>query len=148
VFLSGPRRHRSNGNRSVIWLFEEEVVVNQRTILGSQKWEWSRSSRKTSPGTPIDDADSASYRPADADANMYVQAMVTYTDALGPDKTAMSGSVTVSPADPILAEHDDNLDGMIDRSEAIAAVTSYLRGEGDVSRAEAIAVIQRYLMGN
>lgn len=90
----------------------------------------------------------ASYTPADADANMYVRAMVTYTDALGPDKTAMSGSVMVSPADPILAEHDDNLDGMIDRSEAIAAVTSYLRGEGDVSRAEAIAVIQRYLMGN
>ncbi len=54
-------------------------------------------------------------------------------------------TVTVSLMEAMLAEHDANENGRIDRSEAIAALRSYLSGDGSVTREEVIAVLRLYL---
>ena len=62
----------------------------------------------------------------------------------------MSGAdtVTVSSVDPLVARYDANNNGMIDRSEVIAAINDYLSGEGDpITRAEVIMLINLYLSG-
>jgi hypothetical protein len=90
------------------------------------------------------------YTPVAADEGYYLKATASYDDGFGSDKTEMASTTSaVTAADPLLAKYDViTRDGVIDREEAIAAITSYLLGETDVSRAEAIAVIQRYLLGN
>ena len=55
----------------------------------------------------------------------------------------------VQVADPILADHDANGNGMIDRNEAIAALRAYQDPNDDsVDREEAIKVLRRYQMAN
>ena len=56
--------------------------------------------------------------------------------------------MTVSSVDPLVARYDANNNGMIDRSEVIAAINDYLFGEGDpIIRAEVIKLINLYLFG-
>ena len=116
--------------------------------VAGEMWQWAGSDAMGGTYADIDGAMMASYTPVDADGGMYVRAMVTYTDDFGSGQTAESEGVMVSPADAILAEHDTDVNGMIDRDEAIAALTSYLTDDGTVDRAEAIEVLTRYLQGN
>ena len=55
-------------------------------------WQWSKSSSRTGSYADIEDAESATYEPADADNGYYLRATVTYTDPEGSDKTAMARS--------------------------------------------------------
>jgi Ca2+-binding EF-hand superfamily protein len=55
----------------------------------------------------------------------------------------------VTAVDPLVDRFDANNNGMIERSEMIAAINAYLFGEGDaaISRADMIEVINLYLFG-
>ena len=120
-----------------------------------ESWQWKRSMTMGGPFEDIPGATSASYTPVDTDDRYYLMATVTYTDGYGEDDDmAESGAVMVSatPADPnaaLIARYDTNpQNGMIDRSEVIAAIRDYLDGEVDApSRADVIQLIRLYLDG-
>ena len=74
-------------------------------------WQWAWSSNGTSNWTDIPGATSATYTPVTADVGSYLRATVTYTDAVGPGKSAEAvtaaavtadddGSVTLSNTTP------------------------------------------------
>ena len=56
---------------------------------------------------------------------------------------------TAGSADPLVNRYDANGNGMIEKSEVIAAINDYLFGEGDeaISKAEVIELINLYLFG-
>ena len=76
--------------------------------LTNVRWQWYRSSSKTSMGTEIDGATSATYVVSDTstsnDVGMYLRAMATYSDRRGPNKTA---TALVSDY-PVQAARKDN----------------------------------------
>ena len=49
--------------------------------------------------------------------------------------------------DPLVARYDANDNGMIERSEVIAAINDYLFGGGDITKSEVIRLINLYLFG-
>ena len=55
-------------------------------------WQWARSSSANGPWTEIAGATAASYTPVAGDANRYLQATASYTDAVGAGKTASAVS--------------------------------------------------------
>ena len=59
----------------------------------------------------------------------------------------MAGSdpLMVMPDDRLLANYDADDNGVIDRSDVIAAINRYLDEEEGVTRADVIALINRYL---
>ena len=59
------------------------------------------------------------------------------------------GVVNCAGAPSVVNRYDANNNGMIERSEVIAAISDYLFGEGDetISRAEVISLINLYLFG-
>ena len=82
---------------------------------------------------------------SDTNTNDYM-VTVTATDQDGEsDSIAVTIKVTNVDENPLLTRWDANKDGEIDRTEAIAAVRSYLAGDEDTTRAEAIAVLRLYL---
>jgi hypothetical protein len=97
----------------------------------------------------IDGALAATYTPMADDAGNYIKARVLYDDGHGPGKVAASAAVMVTAVDPLVDRFDANNNGMIERSEMIAAINAYLFGEGDaaISRADMIEVINLYLFG-
>ena len=115
-------------------------------------WQWSKSMTMDGTYVDIDMATSMSYTPMTADVGYYLRATVMYTDGHGPGKAAMetTTSMVTAAADPLLVKYeipseDGEIDGKIDRREAIAAIRRYLAGEAGVTRAEVIAVIRLYL---
>jgi hypothetical protein len=97
----------------------------------------------------IDGALAATYTPMADDAGKYIKARVQYDDGHGSGKVAASAAVMVTAVDPLVDRFDANNNGMIERSEMIAAINAYLFGEGDaaISRADMIEVINLYLFG-
>ena len=99
----------------------------------------------------IDMATSMTYTPVEADEGYYLKATASYSDGHGSGKMAMATTTSMVPvADPLLVKYeipseDGEVDGKIDRREAIAAIRRYLAGEPGVTRAEVIAVIRLYL---
>ena len=86
-----------------------------------------------------------SYTPMTDDVGYYLKATASYTDGEGAGKSADAMTTsTVTAADPLLVKYDViDTNGMIDRSEVIAAIRSYLAD--DIDRTEVIAVIRLYL---
>ena len=76
--------------------------------VDNRRWQWYRSSSKTSMGTAIDGATSATYIASDTstsnDVGMYLHVMATYSDRRGSNKTA---SALVSDY-PVQAARKDN----------------------------------------
>ena len=69
--------------------------------VSGTSWQWSRSSTKDGNYTDINGETSATYTPQPGDARKYLRATATYTDALGPNKTAHSVAGYVKqPPDP------------------------------------------------
>ena len=58
-------------------------------------------------------------------------------------------TIAVAAGDPLIVRYDANGNGMIEKSEVIAAINDYLFGEGDqaISKAEVIRLINLYLFG-
>ena len=78
-------------------------------------WQWARSSSANGPWTDITGATTASYTPVEADADRFLRATASYTDAVGAGKTASAvtasaiapdddGVVTLSPPQPEVGE--------------------------------------------
>ena len=92
---------------------------------------------------------SPTYTPTAADEGRYLKARALYDDAHGTGKHAASMALEVMSADPnqaLIDRYDtDPANGMIDRSEVIAAIRSYLGGDPDVTRNDVIALIRLYL---
>ena len=118
-------------------------------------WQWSKS--MTMDGTFMDittGATSRSYTPVDGDVGYYLQVKVMYTDAQGPNKSAMETTTNkvVADADALLvARYDTNPpNGTIDKVEVIAAINDYLFGTGAaaISKADVIKLINLYLFGS
>ena len=85
------------------------------------------------------------YTPDAADVGYYLRATASYDDGEGSGRMAVAttaSTVTVTAADPLLAEYDSNRNGMFDRSEVIAAINRYLDGVAGITRPDVIAVIR------
>ena len=116
-------------------------------------WQWSKS--MTMDGTFMNittGATSRSYTPVDGDVGYYLQVKVMYTDAQGPNKSAMATTTNkvVADADALLvARYDTNGTPGIQKDEVIAAINHYLFGEGAaaISKADVIKLINLYLFG-
>ena len=57
-------------------------------VSGSVTWSWRRSQSRTSLGTLISGATSATYTPVAADVGRFLRATASYTDGEGPGKSA------------------------------------------------------------
>ena len=68
--------------------------------VSGQSWTWSRSASRIGGYTPIPGANAVTYTPANADLNRYLRATVTYTDALGPRKSASGTAANATVANP------------------------------------------------
>ena len=96
----------------------------------------------------------------DYETRMSYMVMVKATDPYGAyDSIMVTIMVTdvdetpITPPDPnaaLIARYDTNNNGMIEKSEVIAAINDYLFGTGDdrITKAEVIILINRYLFGN
>ena len=108
-------------------------------------WQWARSADGSTGWTDISGATSANYTPVDADANMFLRATPSYTDAQASGQTvrAVSGAVgSASTESDLLNRYDADGNGQIDRDEAIRAVQDYFNNL--ISRDDVIAVIRLY----
>ena len=119
--------------------------------LSNVTWQWARDN--TMGGT-FDDiiswATSKSYTPVDADADMYLKAMASYTDGHGASKSTSAVTASaVTAGDPLVARYDANGNGTIEKGEVITAISHYLFGEGDeaISKSDVIKLINLYLFG-
>ena len=61
--------------------------------------------------------------------------------------TEVNLSATQTPGDSLVARYDTNRNGMMDRSEVIAAIRHYLTGVGGITRSDVIRLIRLYLSG-
>ena len=114
-----------------------------------ETWMWSRSMTMGGTFENIDGATSMSYTPMAADKGYYLRATATYTDKHGSQEEMATTTAAVTAGDPLVIRYDtDPQNGMIDRSEVIAAIRDYLDGEvGAPSRANVIQLIRLYLDG-
>ena len=72
-------------------------------VSGSVTWSWRRSQNRTSSGTLISGATSATYTPVAADVNRFLRATASYTDGEGSGKSALAVSgnrVQAAPVQP------------------------------------------------
>ena len=117
-----------------------------------ETWRWSRSMTMGGTFMVINGATSMSYTPVAADVDYYLRATVMYTDGHGSGKEQMATTTAaVTAGDPLVIRYDTNpKNGMIDKSEVIAAINDYLFGEGDdaISKADVIKLINLYLFPN
>ncbi len=111
-----------------------------------EEWQWAKSTTIDGVFDDIDGATSASYTPVDADEDYYLMAKVTYTDAEGGGKSEMATAamaVTITDVDEPVIPHDTNNDGMIDKSEVIAAFRAYVAG--DIDKPQIIETFRQYV---
>ena len=117
-------------------------------MVTGETWQWASSDTSGGTYTNISGATSASYTPEAADANKYLRATASYTDAEGSGKSAKGVTAhSVTAGDPLLARYDTDQNGEINRTEVIAAINDYLFGAGAnaITRDQAMAVINLYL---
>ena len=112
-------------------------------------WQWAKPGDMDS-WMDISGATSMSYTPTSMDVGNYLRATATYADPLASGKTASAVSDSaVTDGDPLVARYDANNNGVIEKSEVMAAINDYLFGEGDeaISKTEVIKLINLYLFG-
>ena len=117
-----------------------------------EMWQWSKSMDMSS-WMEITGATMMSYTPMTDDVGYYLRATVMYTDGHDSGKMMMATTTSkVTAEDPLVARFDDNDNGMIDRTEVIAAIRAHLSGDtatfqGAISRPDVIRLIRLYLAG-
>ena len=116
-------------------------------------WQWSRCDDAGGANcTSIANSNSAndtmtmtSYTPVEADEDMYLRAMATYTDAYGEEMDMATGQTSeMVKAASIASDYDANGNGMIDRDEAIQAVLDALIN-GVITTEEALEVVLAFI---
>ena len=114
------------------------------------EWEWSRCDDAAGATcTSIANANSMSYTPVEADEDMYLQAMATYTDAYGDEMNMATGRTSqMVKSASIVGDYDADGNGRIDRDEAITAVLdALLPGRPNpITREEAIEVVTAFIL--
>ena len=118
-------------------------------------WVWETSSDMSTwaagGGTAATSMDmmKSTYTPVMADDGMYLRATATYTDDYGNDMAMAATTAAVTAGDPLVIRYDTNPEnGMIDKSEVIAAINEYLDAGADApSKADVIRLINLYLDG-
>ena len=68
--------------------------------VSGASWTWSSATTRTGTFTPISGADTAGYTPVAGDVGKYLKATVSYTDSLGPGKSASETSDNAAVANP------------------------------------------------
>ena len=113
-------------------------------------WQWASSDAMDGTFDDIAGAMSDTYTPAAGDAGMYLMVTASYTDAEGPNKSAEAVSANAVTATPTTGtgsvvgdRYDANGDGVIQKSEAIAAVFDYF--DRKIDKPDAIEVIMLYI---
>ena len=102
----------------------DEDMVTENTVM----WQWSRSMTMGGTYDAIEMANSMTYTPVD-DEGYYLRATARYDDGEGDGKMAMGTTTsTVTAADPLLAEYDDNDNEKIDIDEIRRAFSDYIGG--------------------
>ena len=117
---------------------------------GTEMWQWAGADDAgfTMNAEDIEGATMASYTPVEADAGMYLRATVSYTDAHGAGKSAMSSAIMVpATGGTLLERYDADFSGAIDKPEMIQAINDYLFGSdaSAISKEDMIEVINLYL---
>ena len=121
------------------------TLTDPDMMVTGTTWQWSKSMTMDGTYMDIDMATSMTYTPVEADEGYYLKATASYTDGHGSDKMAMATTTSMVPvADPLLVKYDGNNNGMIERSEVIAAIARYFDEEAGVTRAEMIALVALY----
>ena len=91
-------------------------------VVTVETWQWAKSLSMDGSFTDIDMATLMAYTPVEADEDYYLRATASYTDGHGSGKTksmeTTASVVTATAADPLLAEYDDNNNGMIDKDRS------------------------------
>ena len=123
-------------------MFGEEITAMLSDVDGDPTgvtWQWAR---ETADGyADVSGATSAGYTPVAEDNGKLLRATASYSDPQGSGKTAMAATANAVPArDPDY--YDANGDGVVDRDEAVTAVTDYFADR--ITKDETIAVITRY----
>ena len=82
---------------------EITATLEDDDMVSSESWQWAKHAATADDSMPAEDsadwmniagATDASYEPVDADANMWLRAMATYTDGFGSGNTAMAVSAS------------------------------------------------------
>ena len=86
------------------------TVSDPDDISDSETWSWARSPNGTTSWTPIGGETSDTYTPTTGDMGRYLRATASYTDEVGPDKSAQAisaNAVEAAPGrnPPVLREH-------------------------------------------
>ena len=124
---------------------ELTAMLTDQDMPTNTTWQWLSSDAMDSGFTAIDGATMYTYTPVEADANMYVRAMATYTDAHG-DQEESSAAVMVRPATPV-AMYDTNGTPGIQIDELFSAIDAYFDGEiTDIS--DLFEIINAYFEAN
>ncbi len=124
------------------------TLTDDDSPVSGESWQWEKSMDKSSwMDATGEGADTDTYTPAEADDGYYLRATVEYTDGFGAGKEASAATDDMVVADRLLANYDANDNGVIDRSDVVAAINRYLRQEEGVTRADVIALINRFLRG-
>ena len=86
---------------------------------------------------------------ADCGATALLSGGFCGTSQASPHVVGGAATVTVSSRDPLVARHDANDNGMIDKAEVIKAIDDYLFGDGPdaPTKAKVIQIIDLYLFG-
>ena len=82
-------------------------------ITSSIKWQWSKSTSKTTGFADIDKATEADYTPKDGDDGYYLRVTASYTDREGPNKSAQNTSsypVQLAPSNNVAPKFADDQD--------------------------------------
>ena len=93
-------------------------VDDKDGITSSVKWQWSKSTSKTSGFSDIDKATEAAYAPKDTENGYYLRVTASYTDREGPDKSVQETSsypVQRAPsqnAAPTFLDQDPDMTGI------------------------------------
>ena len=117
--------------------------------MASVTWQWGSSDAMDGTFTAIATATSDTYTPVAADAGMYLLATASYTDDEGPNKSAAAVSANAVTATPTTGSvvgdiYDANKDGIIQKTEAIAAVRAYFAPGSTLAKEDVIEVIRLY----
>ena len=138
-----PRLMQFQAGASLTASVTDDDVTDADKIPDNIRWQWYRSSSKTSMDTAIDGATSETYTASDTstsnDVGMYLHAMATYSDRRGSNKTA---SALVSDY-PVQAARKDN---SVPKFPSAAATRGYPRARqggtsGPLSRPRTLTAI-------
>ena len=129
------------------------TLVDDDGMVTGQVWKWEKSTNQASwMAATGSGAMTRTYTPVAADEGNYLRAMVTYTDAIGPDKMADAMTTGKVTADAELTRLLDKYDTIIENDkidyvEVVAAYRSFLAGDANVPYTEVTTVYRHFLGG-